>query len=104
MNGSGMGTTHDMRKIDSFSGEALADEQRIRVLAQNACKSASGTETGSGDKCRGGKSATLPLTPAHLQLGVCRRIGGDIQQIIHRRAAETENIVGADCGHLVLIL
>jgi hypothetical protein len=53
MNRAGIRTTEDVREIDALAVQAVDDEPRLLVIAQDAAECASGTEAGGSDQSGG---------------------------------------------------
>ena len=90
----GVGQAPDVCHVDSFFAESLHDELRVIVLAQGSRVRAAASHARGGHQGRGRQPAAMPLAAANLGLGVGRRIGVDVQQVVDRRVAKSENVDG----------
>ena len=84
--------TPHMRHVETFTFERLQHEARKVIVSQDACIRASRTEPSRRHECRRRQATAVSFAPLDLHLAVGRRIRRDIQQIVHRDAAEPQDV------------
>src|SRR6059036_3110395 len=83
-----------MAHVDGFAAQRLEHETGILIVAQRPGVSAASAEPGPGHERARAQAAAVPLSSLHLDFGVRARIGRDVKNVVHGRAAEPENVEG----------
>src|SRR5579884_2624877 len=98
MNGPRSWMKYGRASVDAFAFQAAAHEIRVRVLTQHAGEGTTRAQAGGGDQGRGRQAAALPFAASDLDLAVRLGKRSDIEQVVHGRTPQAEDIVARMAG------
>lgn len=91
-NGTGVHQLPNERYVDLVLAKLLEDEPGMFVVAKRSGIGAAASEASRRDQRGGRQSATVPLAPAHLRLGVGCGVRIHVQEFIDGHIAESNDV------------
>src|SRR6266540_1278163 len=79
-------------RVHTVASERIENEAGAVIVAERSRKGACRAQPGGGHERRGAKPAAVPFARPHRDLSICRRIGRDVEDVVHRGAAEAQNV------------